>query len=257
MRISWLEPQIVQRTRDVLRAWQSDWNAFFDPDFQPVPTPPELTAPVAAHWSTIAEHVARAERVAHVIREHGLTHAVKQFGDTDHAIEIATLIAASLHTGTVPMKLVFAVLECAIDTLVMYGPFLQLLDNAADTDRLRSVNVYESFCVRARRIESRESSWPERVNMARDGLAVFYIKCGRLDDSHKIFAERHEEENDDMTVSLTASRAFLSAGEIARAATWLQRGSDRAERLGRVAMARKLQEKRDRLRARIGQIDTL
>lgn len=257
MRISWLEPETARKVRDVLSAWHSDWDSHFESgdgaalEFCPVPAPPGLASEVGSRWQHVTEHVARAERVSQVIREHGLERAVERFGASEHAIEHATLIAASLQMEIVPMDSVFAVLRCPVDVLVMYGPFLQLMDRVREDDLVVAVELYRAFCVKVMAVQCDGLSWPERVRMVQDGLAVFYIRCDRLDDSQEIFVERHAQEMTNLTVSLTASRAFLAAGELAHAVDWLGRGADRADRLGRASMASKLREKRTRLLARM------
>lgn len=252
MRISWLEPEIVGRIRAVLSAWNQDISAHFTPGFQVPPAPPALTGAgwPERRWARAAEHVARAERVAGAIRAHGLDPAIEQFGTSPHAVELATLIAAALQTGVVPSNLVVAVLRCAVDEMLVYGPHLQLLEQIGMSEpgaHEHTLAVYDEFCGALARTASAEPMWTDRVRAARDGLASFYVRCGRFEAGHTLFLERHRDEDGDILVALAATRAFLTAGEPRRAEDWLELGAERADTLGRSAMAAKLRAKRARL----------
>ena len=87
--------------------------------------------------------------------------------------------------------------------------------------------------------------------MARDGLAALYVRVGRNEDGDALYRERHDEEPGDTTVAIGAARAFLEAGDTTRAVLWLDRASGRAEALGRDALAARLRQKTETLRARL------
>ena len=92
--------------------------------------------------------------------------------------------------------------------------------------------------------------WAERVAAVRDGLASYYVVCGRHEQADALYRTRHAEERSTLVVALGASRAFLSAGEVGRAILWLGLGAERAEALSRPDMAAKLRAKQDTLRTR-------
>jgi thioredoxin-like negative regulator of GroEL len=113
-----------------------------------------------------------------------------------------------------------------------------------------SAAAREGFVEAARAVRTAEVVWPERVRAARDGLASLYVRVGRTADAEEIFSERFGEEPD-ATVAISAARAFLEAGETARAVTWLERAAARARELGRDALEQQLQSKARSLRARL------
>lgn len=247
MRISWLEPEVIRTTRERLLARHADWAAHFLPEFTPPPAPAGIDA---RHWPRIAEHVARAERVSQHVRERGLDAAIKCFGDSPHAIELATLIAASVQVDEPAQELLSALLSCDIDELLAYGPFLDLVQKLGKQQREQAVHAYERFCRSFEQKASDQPMWHDRVSAVRDGLAAFYVSCGRHEQGDEIFARRHEEETQSLLVALTASRVFWSAGVLSRALVWLDAGVERAERLGRPDMATRLRLKQEALRKR-------
>jgi hypothetical protein len=88
------------------------------------------------------------------------------------------------------------------------------------------------------------------VRAARDGLAALYVRVGRLTEAEALFDERFAEDAD-ATVAISAARAFLEAGETARAVTWLERAAARARAVGREALEKNLAAKAATLRARL------
>ncbi|WP_428264692.1 hypothetical protein [Haliangium sp.] len=247
MRISWLHPDVVRATRRALAARAARWDQHFTPGFDAGPAPAGI---VPAHWPGIAEHVARAERVSEVIRERGLDAALADFRSSEHAVEVATLIAAAVQVEQVSFDLVAALFDRNIDENVAYGGFLELLGSLGDDRRERVLAVYERFCDAFTAARSSQPMWPDRVASVRDGLASLYACCGRDEQAHALFLERHEDDPDSLTVALSASRAFLAAGSLGRAIMWLALGADRARLLGRPDMAERLEAKRGVLRAR-------
>lgn len=247
MRISWLSPDIVRATRAALQSRDPDWAAHFTPAFTPPPAPSGIDA---AGWPAIAEHVARAERVSQVVREHGLDGALARFRHSPHPIELATVSAAATQVDRVTFEMIADLLGLDIDELIAYGGFLELLLHLGRDRRERALGVYERFSAAFAASPSSQAVWPERVAAVRDGLASFYVVCGRHEQAHALYAERHQEEQGNLTVALGASRAFLAAGEVGRAMVWLAQGAERADALGRPAMATRLRDKREALRAR-------
>lgn len=247
MRISCLDTQTIRLTRDALNAHCSDWTAHFLPEFRAPPPPLGIDG---NSWPHIAEHVARAERVSQDIRERGFEAAIGRFGGSDHAIEHATLIAAAAQMEKVSVDMLAGLLTCEIDELVAYGTFLELLHHVGNHDRKAAIGVYERFYAACLRRGSDQALWIERVRMVRDGLASFYIRCGRLDAGHELFMECHQEEQDSLMGALAASRAFLSGGSVSHALMWLGMGADRADALGRSDTADTLRRKQESLRKR-------
>lgn len=247
MRISWLSPDTVRVARTALAARHRDWGAHFTPAFVPGPAPAGIDA---AGWPRIAEHVARAEHVSQVIREQGLDEALARFRDSTHAIELATITAAALQVDRATFELVEALLLRDIDEGIAYGGFIELLQTLGRDRRERALEVYEQFCAAFARAPVQQPMWAERVAAIRDGLAAFYTACGRHEQAHALYLERHAEERDTLVVVLGASRAFLAAGEVGRAIVWLGLGAERADALGRAEMAARLRAKQDTLRAR-------
>lgn len=259
---------MIRATRNILLSHHSDWNAHFTPRRGGnAPDSPEtlgalarreFTAPPApasvdpSIWPLIAEHVARAELVSEVVRTGGLESAVSVFGKSNHAIELATVIAAAVQADEVTLELCEALLACPIDELVMYGTFLQILIDVGGRDRRdRVLAAYESFCSAATTLQSSQAVWPDRVAGVQDGLATLYVLSGRHDDAERLFDERHEAQAEDLVVALTASRSFLSVGAVGRAVHWLDRGEQRARELGRTDMADTLARKQVTLKKRL------
>jgi hypothetical protein len=247
MRISWLSPDIVRAARAALESRHRDWGAHFTPDFVPGPAPAGIDA---AGWPRIAEHVARAEHVSQVVREHGLDAALARFRHSTHAIEVATVTAAAAQAERVTFDMVADLLLHDIDEGIAYGGFIELLQSLGREQRERALDVYEQFCTAFSALPARQPMWSERVAAIRDGLASFYAVCGRFEQAHALYLERHAEERDTLVVVLGASRAFLAAGEVGRAIVWLGLGAERADALGRPDMAARLRAKQDALRAR-------
>lgn len=247
MRISWLDPDTVRAARNALASRHQDWGAHFTPEFVPGPAPAGISA---AGWPRIAEHVARAEHVGQVVRERGLDEALARFGRSAHAIELATITAAAMQMDRATFEMVEALLSCEVDEGIAYGAFIELLQTLGRDRRERALEVYERFCAAFASRDTRQPMWAERVAAVRDGLAAYYTMCGRHEQAHALYLERHAEERDTLVVVLGASRAFLAAGEVGRAILWLGLGAERAEALGRPEMATKLRGKQETLRAR-------
>lgn len=233
---------------DALQRQASDWESHFRPDFALPPPPAEISP---TEWPQIAEHIARAERVGQAVRSRGLEFAVASFADSPHAIEHATLVSAASQSDAIEFAMIEALLGCEIDELVVYGQFLDMLPRSGEEHWERALAAYENFCAACQAAESTHPMWGDRVGAVTDGLASYYVNCGRHDDAERIFAQRHEQCRGDLVVSLAASRAFLSAGHTARAVRWLDRGAERAKSLGRADMEQTLASKRDRLRRRL------
>ena len=78
MRISWLSAEEIAAARQALTANGATWDDHFDPEFAiPAMTPAGTRL---LDWDRVTEHVARAERVSEVVREHGLDAARARFG---------------------------------------------------------------------------------------------------------------------------------------------------------------------------------
>lgn len=248
MRISWIHPDEVRAARAALEARHRDWSAHFHPKFVPGPAPAGIEA---AAWPHIAEHVARAEHVSQVVREHGLDEALARFRDSRHAIELATITAAAAQVDRATFDMVADLLLREIDEGVAYGSFLDLLQSLGRDQRDRALAVYEQFCAAFASAPPRhQPMWAERVAAVRDGLASYYAVCGRHEQADALYRERHTEERDTLIVALGASRAFLSAGELGRSIVWLGLGAERADALKRPDMAAKLRAKQETLRSR-------
>ncbi|MEP6865396.1 MAG: hypothetical protein ABJE66_32555, partial [Deltaproteobacteria bacterium] len=67
MRISWLSADEIASARNALTADGATYESHFTPAFV---VPPEPDPPQLLDWAGITEHVARAERVSEVVREH-------------------------------------------------------------------------------------------------------------------------------------------------------------------------------------------
>jgi len=248
MRISWLAPDVIVAARAALQEKTADWGDHFTPEFAPPPAPEDIEV---ADWERVTEHVARAERVTAVVQQEGLEEALRLFGDSPFAIELATLAAAAHHVDQLTFDLVERVLACAIDPHVFYAPFMRFLVELGGNDHDRVIRVYEDFLASYGAIRSREHGWRDRVAAMRDGLASVYILAGRLDDGHALFERRHAEDTDDVAVALTASRTFLAAGAVARSLHWIDLAIKRAESLRRDDLAMVLRQKQVALRKRM------
>ena len=248
MRISWLSAAEIAVARQALTGAAATWDDHFAPDFV-VPPLPEGTG--VLDWDRITEHVARAERVSAVVREQGFEAALARFGASDIAIEAATIAAAAHEGELLDLDRIIAVLRCEIDPYVFYAHFLELLMGRAGADTARAVEAYEAFAAAyAVALEGRQHG-KERVGAVRDGLADVYVSVGKLDEATALFEMRHEEDQRDVAVALTASRAFLAAGKISHAVRWLGVGAMRATMLGREDMAKRLRAKQDAVRKRL------
>jgi hypothetical protein len=248
VRISWLPPDLITAARSALRERSEEWATHFTPGFEP---PPKPSGVLVRDWEHIAEHVARAERVTSVVVEEGLEEALRRFSASPFAIEVATLAAAAHHVDQLTFEMVALVLACEIDDLVFYAPFLRLLVDLGGNDHDRVIAVYEEFTRMYERTVSHEAGWRDRVDAVRDGLASAYVLAGRLDDGHRLFDTRHQEDTSDVAVALSASRSFLAAGALARAVQWLDIATGRARSLGRGDLASILIDKQAALRRRM------
>jgi hypothetical protein len=248
VRISWLSPDEIAAARQALTAGGAGYDDHFAPAFQ-VPREPPTGGPL--DWPGVTEHVARAERVSEVIRDLGLAVARVRFAASRAAIEVATLAAAAHQSDALALDEVIDVLGCPIDGYVFYAPFLELLVALAGDEQGRVVATYEQFVAAYAAALAAVPHGGERIGAVRDGLADFYVRVGRLDDAEALFERRHEEDQRDVAVALSASRAFLAAGSISRAVRWLGVGAARAASLGRDDLSRRLAAKRDRVRARL------
>jgi hypothetical protein len=114
----------------------------------------------------------------------------------------------------------------------------------------QALPVYERFCEAFSAVHSELPMWHDRVSSVRDGLANFYVICDRHEQGHELFLQRHEEEPGELLVAITASRVFLQAGSLSRSILWLGLGAERAETLGRAAMAKRLRSKQATLQQR-------
>ena len=248
MRISWLTADQIAAARQALSAGGKTWDDHFGPAF----TAPPMPAGVPADdWAHITEHVARAERVSAIVREHGLDAAKARFAGSGIAIEAATLAAAAHEGDVLSLDDVIGVLGCAIDRLVFYAPFLELLVERGKGELDRTVRVYEAFVAAYASALPATPGGLERIGAVRDGLADFYVSAGRLDEAEALFERRHDEDTGDVAVALTASRAFLAAGSVSHAVRWLGVGAQRATALGREDLAVRLRQKQERVRERL------
>lgn len=246
MRISWLSPDDVGAARNALSARHDTWGAHFRDDFTPGPAPAAIDE---GRWPQVAEHVARAERVVEVLHEQGFDAAMERFGASEHAIELATVTAAAAAVERATFDMVRELLRCEIDECIAYGGFLDLLCSLGTERQEHTLATYEHFCEAFASLPSRQPMWAERVATVRDGLAGLYVVCGRFQEAHELYSQRHEQERT-LLVALGASRAFLAAGEVGRAMLWLGKGAERADEIGRGAMAQRLRDKAEALRAR-------
>ena len=253
MRLSWVRPDLADRVRDLLRGALSSWEEVFDGDEVRAGDPPEGLELPASAWPALATHVARAERVKEAIGRSGPLAAVARFGTSPYAIERAALVAeAAPQTPEDEWDALAGILACPIDQWLMYGQFLsRLVELGTARDPAGTVAVYETFVRAAEATETDEPSWPERVRAARDGLASLYVRVRAFDAAEKLYRTRFAEEPQDTTIAIGAARAFLEAGETARAAAWLGLGAQRAEEIGRPELAATLRGKLSAVRARL------
>ncbi len=248
MRISWLTAEEIAAARQALTAGGSRWDDHFGPEFA---VPPQPAGSDLLEWDRLTEHVARAERVSEIVREHGLTVARARFSESPFAIEAATLAAAAHQGEELSFGEVAGVLSRPIDTLLFYAPFLELLVELGRDDVDRTIEVYEEFVTAYAAVLSQIPQGSIRVGAVRDGLADFYVSAGRTDAAEALFIRRHDEDRGDVAVALSASRAFLAAGSVSHAVRWLGEGAARAEALGRNDLAKRLREKREAVRRRL------
>ncbi|MDQ3364570.1 MAG: hypothetical protein M3680_03995, partial [Myxococcota bacterium] len=213
MRISWLSADHIAAARQALTDGGASWDSHFAPDFQPPAIPTGVGIP---DWDHVTEHVARAERVSAMVRERGLAAARARFAASPHAIEAATLAAATYEGGELGLDQVIEVLRCDVDRYVFYGPFLELMVSLGrGQDRI--VETYEEFALAYARALAVVPHGSDRIGAMRDGLADFYVAAGRIDQAEALFERRHDEDRGDVAVALSASRAFLAAGSVSHA----------------------------------------
>lgn len=248
MRISWLSAAEIATARQALTANGASYDDHFVPAFEAPPMPVDSSS---LDWSALTEHVARAERVSKVVREDGLAAARARFGGSRIAIEAATLAAAAHEGNELELDEVIGVLECEIDGHVFYAPFLELMVSLAHGQVDRTIRAYEDFVAAYAGALRQIPGAAERVGAVRDGLADFYVSAGRLDQAEALFERRHDEDQGDVAVALSASRAFLAAGSISHAVRWLGIGAIRAATLGRDDLASRLRTKQERVRERL------
>jgi hypothetical protein len=248
MRISWLSAEEIAAARRALTADGATWDDHFRPEFE-APAEPDDVA--LLDWPRVTEHVARAERVSEVVREHGLAAARARFADTGVAIEAATLAAAAHEDDALELDQVIGVLQCPVDAYVFYAPFLELLIEKTRGDLARAVATYEQFADAYAAALREVPHGGARVGAMRDGLADLYVTAGLIDRADALFERRHEEDRDDVAVALSASRAFLAAGSVSHAVRWLGIGAGRAHALGRVELAQRLRDKQAAVRRRL------
>lgn len=248
MRISWLSADEIVAARQALTANGATWDDHFAPNF----ASPELPDDAGIlDWEGITEHVARAERVSEVVRQEGLEAARARFGDSGVAIEEATLAAAAHQEDALDLDQVIDVLRCPIDPYVFYAPFLELLVKLGHGELDRTIRAYEEFVDSYAKGLARAPHGAARIGAVRDGLADFYVSAGKLDKAMSLFESRHEEDQNDVAVALSASRAFLAAGNISHAVRWLGVGCARATALGREDLAKRLKQKQETVRKRL------
>lgn len=248
MRISWLSADEIALARDALTAGGASYASHFRPAFV---APAEPAGARQLEWEHLTEHVARAERVSEVVRTEGIDAAKASFGASPYAIEAATVAAAAHEGEQLELASVTHVLRCPIDSFVFYAPFLELLIEKGRSDMDHVIEQYERFVQSYAQALSSIPHGHDRVSAVRDGLADFYVFAGRLEKAEALFEKRHDEDQNDVAVALTASRAFLAAGSVSHAVRWLGVGATRATTLGRADLAAKLREKLERIRERL------
>lgn len=247
MRISWLSPDEIAAARKALTAGGATWDSHFAPGF----TTPDQEKPEFLDWPGITEHVARAERVSEVVRDFGLDEAKARFGQSQSAIEAATL-AAAFHEGEqLTLEQIEKLLQLPVETYVFYAPFLELMVEKGKSDMNRVVAAYEPFVAAYERAMVGVPHGKDRLAALRDGLADLYVFADKIDEAEVLFEKRHNEDFGDVAVALSASRAFLAAGSISHAVRWLGMAAARAHALGRMDLEKKLREKQDNVRKRL------
>jgi hypothetical protein len=250
MRISWLSAEEIVAARRALTANGATWDDHFLGRRFATPAIPSETAEFL-DWDRITEHVARAERVSAVVREQGLDAARARFAGSGVAIEEATLAAAAHQQDSLDFDQVAGVLSCEIDHYVFYAPFLELMVQLGRGHLDRTLQTYEHFVDSYAVALGAAPHGAARVGAVRDGLADFYVTAGRVDSANALFEQRHEEDQNDVAVALSASRAFLASGNVSHAVRWLGVGAARATALGREELAKRMIEKQDAVRKRM------
>jgi tetratricopeptide (TPR) repeat protein len=248
VRISWLTADEIALAREALTAGGATYADHFVPEFR---APPEPANSKQLEWEHLTEHVARAERVSEVVRAEGIAAARARYGESPYAIEAATVAAAAFEGEQLDLDVVRHVLRCPIDSFVFYAHFLELLIERGRGDLDQTVELYERFASQYHRALAHTPHGIEKASAVRDGLADFYVSAGRFDAAEALFEKRHDEDQNDVAVALTASRAFLAAGSASHAVRWLGVGAARAQVLGRTDLEAKLREKLERIRERL------
>ena len=251
--ITFVHPDIAAKVREALLRDCSSWEEAFAAALAGASAAEPPPGVPASAWPGLAEHVARLERVRECIARQGLPQAHARFGASPHAVERAVLMdTPGVHEIIDEADFVLGVLACPIDELLAYGQFLgKLVELRAATDPQGTVAAYERFLAAAQATSASHPSWPDRLRSAEDGLASLYVRVGRGDDAEALFRRRFTDEPGDTAVAITAARAFLEQGDVARAVSWLQTGRDRALQVGRADLAARLDEKASALRARM------
>jgi hypothetical protein len=254
VRISWLSLFQLEVTRRQFAgdggrsSTEIDWESWFAPNFVVPPAPSEIDA---AHWPWLAEHVARAERITAVLQHSGLAAAQVRFVDSGNAVEAATIAAAAHFAEQLTMTDVHRVLKCDVDPFVFYANILELLVADKTSPAVETMGAYQRFVGNYQQRLQAFDFGAERIGAAVDGLADFYVSRGAYQLAQELFERRHREERHDVSVALSASRAFLAAGQLASSVSWLALGAERARELGRDDMAAKLDAKCAAIRKRM------
>jgi len=251
--ITFVHPDIAAKVREALLRGCASWEEAFAAALAGVTAEHPPQGVPEDVWPRLAEHVARLERVREVIARQGLPQAHARFGASPHAVERAVLMEApDVHELIDEADFVLGVLACPIDELLAYGHFLsRLVELRAASDPEGTVTAFERFVAAARQTGASDASWPERLRGAEDGLASLYVRVGRGDDAETLFRRRFDDDSSDVAVAITAARAFLEHGELARSVSWLGVGRDRATQLGRTELAARLDAKASALRGRM------
>lgn len=251
MRFSWVHPDVAEQARAALRRGRVSWEEVFRGEQVDAGAAP---AGVAADvWPRLAEHIARGERVLEVAARNGVAAAERRFGASPHAVERAALLhARDGGSESAGLDEVQGILECAVDEWIAYGQFLsRLVELNANVDPAATVTAFERFVAELEKVKASEPSWPERVRVARDGLAALYVRVGKAQQAEELFQIRLAEEPADTTIAISAARAFLEAGDFARAVHWLETAAARADGVGRVELGRRLHDKASAIRGRL------
>lgn len=251
-----MHPEVARRAAEALRRRHGSWEDLFDAA-DSVRDVGEAPHGVARNdWPRLAEHIARAERVREVVRSVGAERAGERFGRSPHAVERAALLEERVRSAPLApddeAEVVAGILACPVDEHLAYGHLLsRLVELCAHEDPGGTVRTFESFVRAAEEVDAQEPSWPERLRVARDGLAALYVRVGRLDEAEAVFQERFEEDPGDTSTAIGAARAYLGGGEVGYSIRWLERAAERARRIGRLELARDLEQKIRALRARL------